>query len=95
MWEGLLTRALVESELALALRELQKLDEVADLNGHRYMLIRAESHLGEILGLSCTGEPAIFAADGSVDGYDHDMGTCPIHEWLVPDDQREITNEAS
>lgn len=71
---------------ARALRLLQVLDEVACLDDHRYLLIRAETALGEVLGLECSGVPAIEGADGLADGYDHSGGTCPVHEWLVPAD---------
>jgi hypothetical protein len=77
---------LIETDAALSLRALQKLDELATLDGHRYLLIEAETRLGDMLGLDCTGVPAIWNADGSVAGFDHNGDTCPIHEWLVPDD---------
>jgi hypothetical protein len=67
---------------ALALRALQKLDEVSPLTPHRYLLIEAETQLGKTLGLTCTGEPSGWNEDGSVAYYDHNGDTCPIHEWL-------------
>jgi hypothetical protein len=84
----------VDSPVALALRALQKLDEVQGLDGatvnvagkHRYLIIEAQSHLGEALGLECTGAPDGTNEDGTVAYYSHDGDTCPIHEWLVDSD---------
>ena len=75
--------------LGRALRALQRLDERADLGPQRYHLIEAETLLGELLGLDCTGEPDGWNADGSVALYSHNGGTCPIHEWFVPADASE------
>ena len=83
---------LVPAELAL--RAIQKYDEVAGsaLDARfRYLLIEAESELGALLGLACTGEPSSWTREGVVLAYDHDGETCPVHEWLVPADQVEIT----
>lgn len=76
----------VDAPVARALRALQKLDELASLPLYRYLLIEAESALGEELGLDCTGVPDGWNDDGSVALYSHDGDTCPIHEWLVEDD---------
>jgi len=80
----------VSSPAARALRCLQRLDEAASLGGWRFELIAAESALGELLSLDCTGEPSMWNADGSVAGYDHNGDTCPVHEWLVESDQHEV-----
>jgi hypothetical protein len=78
------------SSPAVALRALQQYDEVAGNEPadvvHQPLLIEAMDALGVILGLSCTGEPSSWNADGSVGGYSHDGDTCPIHEWLVEAD---------
>lgn len=84
----------VNSHVALALRALQKLDErqgldVATVNvagKHRYLITEAQTHLGEALGLECTGAPDGVNEDGSVAYYSHNGDTCPIHEWLVDGD---------
>jgi hypothetical protein len=73
-----------DSPAGLALRELQKLDEIASLGDARVHLTAAQGHLGKLLGLTCTGD-----AEGK-HFYGHDGGTCPIHEWLVPADQHEV-----
>jgi hypothetical protein len=85
----------VTCPMALALRALQRYDELLPAGPHRYHLIEAESILGYELGLECTGEPDGWNADGTVALYSHDGGTCPIHEWLVPNDQIELVREAS
>ncbi len=69
----------VNSPVALALRSLQKLDQVEPI-GRRELLLEAQTLLGEELGLVCTGE----AEGGGF--YDHSGDTCEIHEWLVPED---------
>jgi len=79
-----------EAPLARALRALQKYDEVVSDVDHRYLLIEAETILGDELGLDCTGEPGGWNADGSVALYDHNGETCPVHEWLVEEDQRTV-----
>lgn len=66
-----------------ALRALQQLDQFDRLD-NRHLLIVAQDALGAELGLECTG-----ACEGAVNGfpfYDHSGNTCPIHEWLVPED---------
>ncbi len=90
----------VSSPLALALRAIQKYDEVAGFTPKlgadplaeieaRVLLIEAETILGNLLGLECTGEPTAWSLDdGRVTGYSHNGDTCPIHEWLVPADQK-------
>lgn len=85
------------SSAALALRAIQRYDEVAGNSPpdllHRYLLIEAETALGELLGLTCTGEPSMWSLDdpSKVTGYDHNGDTCPIHEWLVESDQKEVS----
>ena len=82
-----------DTPAARALRAIQKYDEVAGSGldaEHRYLLLEAESELGALLGLDCTGEPSSWTREGVVVGYDHDGETCPIHEWLVPSDQKEV-----
>jgi hypothetical protein len=77
----------VDSPVARALRALQLLDHHAALPHFRHLLVHAETLLGEELGLVCTGEPAIYDDHGTtIDGYDHNGDTCPIHEWLVEAD---------
>ena len=86
--------AFVSSPAALALRAIQKYDEIAATGPavmHRDLLIEAETHLGELLGLSCSGEPSSWTREGVITAYDHDGETCPVHEWLVPSDQKEVT----
>lgn len=68
-----------------ALRALQKYDEVSGRPGARVLLLEAQTALGALLGLECTGVPE---GDG---GYDHSGDTCPIHEWAVPSDQPDVT----
>ena len=94
-----------DTPAARALRLIQQLDEVTDLvrpagllpgDVHarlstREYLIRAEDALGELLGLDCTGEPSSWTREGVITAYSHDGETCPIHEWLVPADQREVS----
>lgn len=75
-------RKVAKSPAGLALRAIQKYDQLATFEavGQRRLLIEAMDALGDELGLECTGD-----ADG--DGlYDHSNGTCPVHEWLVPSD---------
>lgn len=72
----------VRTPVALALRALQKLDEL-DSIPNRHLLIEAQTQLGKDLGLECTG-----VRDG--EGYEHNGDTCPIHEWLVPGDAATI-----
>ena len=71
-----------------ALRALQKYDELvgsgADVPG-RHLLIEAETALGAILGLTCTG------VEETPGYYDHSGDTCPVHEWLVPEDHAAVT----
>lgn len=78
----------VSSPAALALRALQKYDEVAsqqrqDIILLRPLLIEAEDALGVLLGLECSG----VSEGGGF--YDHSGETCPIHEWLVEADGAE------
>jgi len=68
-----------------ALRAIQSLDELEKLK-HRHLLIEAETALGELLGLECTGVVDGTNADGSPAYYDHSGNTCPIHEWLTESD---------
>lgn len=78
---------------ARALRWLQVLDERTTATlapAHRELLIRAESLLGETLGLDCTGVEDGWNDDGTVAFFSHDGGTCPIHEWLVEADHAAI-----
>ncbi|HEX3455282.1 MAG TPA: hypothetical protein VHS03_11690 [Gaiellaceae bacterium] len=75
-----------ESNLGLALRRLQLLDELMALTPHRYLLIDAETRIGAELGLECSGVADGWNEDGSPALYDHSGDTCPIHEWLVPAD---------
>lgn len=79
-----------EQRATTALRELQRLDEAHELGEHRHYLIRAQTELGELLGLECTGEVDGTNADGSPAFYSHNGNTCPVHEWLVPEDQHEL-----
>jgi hypothetical protein len=74
------------SNVREALRLLQKLDERHDLGDHRYLVIAAETKLGEELGLECTGVVEGRNEDGSPAYYAHDSETCPIHEWVEPSD---------
>jgi hypothetical protein len=77
----------IETPVAKALRALQIYDELTPATvGNRHLVMEAETALGEELGLECTGEPDGWNEDGSVAFYSHNGGTCPIHEWLVPDD---------
>jgi hypothetical protein len=69
-----------------ALRALQKLDELHDLGDHRYLVIEAQTDLGEALGLECTGVVDGENEDGSPAYYSHNGDTCPIHEWLYESD---------
>lgn len=85
----------VDAPLACVLRALQRLDEHTSMPEHRHLLIRAETLLGELLGLTCTGTP-----DGWYDeactkpaSFDHSGETCPIHEWLVDSDASEHERE--
>lgn len=80
-----------------ALRAIQKYDEVFSGVHARFLLIEAETALGEYLGLSCTGEPDGWNEDGSIALYKHNGDTCPIHEWLVESDQQvaELIRERS
>lgn len=75
---------------ARALRTLQVLDQAMPLDPHRHLLIEAQTHLGEALGLECTGEVDGRNADGSPAYYSHNGDTCPIHEWLVPADDATV-----
>lgn len=68
-----------EGNVASALRALQVLDQVSAFD-HRVLLSEAQTALGEELGLTCTG---VDEGDGF---FSHDAGTCPIHEWLCPDE---------
>lgn len=69
-----------------ALRELQILDgrtvpENRILYSNRLRLLAAQSALGELLGLTCTG----VAEDGG--HFSHDSPyTCPVHEWFDESD---------
>lgn len=75
----------IDSSAALALRALQALDEQAQLDDkHRKLLILAEDHLGELLGVGCSGERE---GDGY---YSHNGSTCPRHEWLVKKDYNAV-----
>lgn len=81
-----------DTPIALALRAIQKYDEMAPVSGpHRYLLIEAETHLGKCLGLTCTGEVDGTNEDGTPAYYSHNGDTCPIHEWLVPTDAPEVS----
>lgn len=71
----------VKSPAALALRALQKYDQLQSTPIHRDLLLDAMTYLGEVLGLDCTG----VAEGGGF--YDHAGDTCPVHEWLVPVDR--------
>ena len=81
--------------IANALIAIQKYDDRAGNQPadivHRYLLIRAETELGAVLGLTCTGEPSGWNADGTIASWSHDDDTCPIHEWhyTLPDDERQ------
>jgi hypothetical protein len=88
----------VSSPTARTLRLLQQLDEVlayvdTEILARRY-LVEAESQLGELLGLACTGEPETVnpGTGEAYTAYDHSGDTCPIHEWLVPSDQKEVSS---
>lgn len=86
----------INSPAAWALRALQKQDQVLPLVlgsasaeiqwrsivARRYVTA-AQTALGELLGLECTG-----ALEESGD-HDHSGETCPIHEWLVDADYLE------
>lgn len=76
----------MEQHAEEALRELQKLDEVHNLDAHRHYVVRAQDALGELLGLECTGEVDGENEDGSPAYYSHNGGTCPIHEWFDESD---------
>lgn len=70
-----------DTPAGLALRALQKLDNGAVLSAsERRLLVEAEDRLGEVIGLSCVGEPE---GNGF---YSHNGHTCPVHEWLVETD---------
>lgn len=90
MTTGFWTSEHVQHHAETALRALQRLDELADLGENRRHLIEAESELGEVLGLECTGEVDGTNEDGSPAYFSHNGETCPIHEWLVEQDGREI-----
>jgi hypothetical protein len=76
-------------DTATALRLLQQLDQVGRLNEKGLRLLReAQDILGKPLGLHCTG---VDDGDGF---FSHDGDTCPIHEWLVPEDYEAIEEEA-
>jgi hypothetical protein len=78
------------SDLQRALRRLQQVDHAARLPVEaRTWLIEAETLLGDQLGLECTGEPGGWNADGDVVAWDHNGGTCPVHEWLDASDYEE------
>jgi hypothetical protein len=85
--------SVADSPLGLALRALQRLDEVADLGLNRQHLIEAETILGAALGLDCTGEPGSWNGEGGVIGFDHNGDTCPVHEWLVESDQVKLVTQ--
>jgi hypothetical protein len=83
-----------DTPVGRALRKLQMLDEIQDMSvDGRALVLQAQTLLGEELGLDCTGEEAGWRGDGSAFLWDHNSGTCPIHEWLVPADNagRETT----
>jgi hypothetical protein len=88
---GVWTPASFLSPVSRALRALQRYDELAPYSevGLRYLIIEAQTALGEELGLTCTGEPDGWNPDGSVAYYSHNGETCPIHEWLVEADASE------
>lgn len=68
-----------------ALRGIQKFDEAAGaVTSPRFMLMQAASALGELLGLECTG------VDQGGGFFDHSGDTCPIHEWLRPEEDYEV-----
>lgn len=79
----------MSTEVETALRALQKLDEAHNLGDHRHFLIEALTALGAELGLECTGVVDGTNPDGSPAYFSHNGDTCPIHEWLVPEDSRE------
>jgi len=86
-----------EAPLARALRALQRFDQVCKYRDleiiARMHLIEAETILGTELGLTCTGAPSGWKADGTVGSYDHDGDTCPVHEWLVSSDAERFSWE--
>ena len=94
MTSGFWTSEHVQTHAETALRALQRLDELAggafNLGENRRHLIEAETALGEVLGLVCTGVPDGWNEDGSVAYYSHNENTCPIHEWLYPQDGRDV-----
>lgn len=64
-----------------ALRALQKFDQVSSIaNDQRQRLMAVQDDLGEIVGLDCTGA---LDMEGR---YEHNGGTCPIHEWVDEND---------
>lgn len=74
-----------DTRAARALRGLQILDQMTGRGVkrpwlERTVLLSTMDVLGAQLFLRCTGTP-----DGQGE-YQHDGGTCPIHEWLVPAD---------
>ena len=69
------------SDLALALRAIQKADDLPPGSPEaRDYLMRACDLLGFQLGLECSSD----------DPRDHNGDTCPIHEWLVPGDHEDL-----
>lgn len=78
-----------ETPVAKALRALQMFDEKTHIDNTRYLLMEAMSHLGEELGLECTGVVDGWNDDDSPAFYKHNGSTCPIHEWLVESDSQE------
>lgn len=86
---GFWTSEHVQAHAANALRALQRFDELEKF-GNRHLLIQAETELGAVLGLECTGEEDGWNEDGSVAYWSHNGITCPIHEWLVQSDAAEV-----
>lgn len=71
----------------LALRRLQQWDQVAgrvSVDDARTLIIEAQDALAAALGLECTG-----VKDGP-GMYEHNGDTCPVHEWLEPNDCRKV-----
>lgn len=69
------------SRVELALRRLQQIDQAVTMHPDaRAWLLEAEDALADVLHLECTG---------AVEGpgvYEHNGDTCPVHEWLKPDE---------
>jgi hypothetical protein len=97
----------VDSDLATALRSLQKFDQIASVDKHspvrsRPLFLEALDALGRALDLECTGVKEPYQVrlgphgrgpKRTVIGYDHSGDTCPIHEWLVLADHDELEED--